>query len=154
MGKGRAAAMGFLQQLFQLGVYKRNQGRVTRQVTLAAMAISILLAAWRLYAFWPSLPEWWLGLFPGDAAGVARYGVACLLLMAGLWVSYRVVNYPKFADFLIAVEAEMNKVSWPSQGELVRSSIVVIFVILSLAALLFVYDLFWRFIFEKVLRIM
>ena len=35
----------------------------------------------------------------------------------------------QFADFLIAVEAEMTKVSWPSRGELVRSSIVVILVI-------------------------
>jgi preprotein translocase subunit SecE len=154
MGKDKAASMGFLQQLFQLGVYKRNQGRVTRQVTLAAMAISFLLAAWRLYAYWPSLPEWWLGLFPGEVAGLARYACASLLLLAGLWVSYRVVNFPKFADFLIAVEAEMNKVSWPSQGELVRSSIVVIFVILALAALLFAYDLFWQFIFKNVLRIM
>ena len=154
MGKERAASMGFLQQLFQMGVYKRNQGRITRQVTLAALAIAFLLAAWRLYAYWPSLPEWWLNLFEGEAANVARYVAASLLLMVGLWISYRVVNYPKFADFLIAVEAEMNKVSWPSQGELVRSSIVVIFVILSLAALLFCYDLFWQFIFKNVLRIM
>ena len=64
-------------------------------------------------------------------------------------MSYRVVNYPKFADFLIAVEAEMNKVSWPTRGELVRSSIVVIFVILVLAGLLYFYDLLWGFIFGK-----
>ena len=38
------------------------------------------------------------------------------LLMAGLWIGYRVVNLPSFADFLIAVEAEMNKVSWPIAG--------------------------------------
>ena len=32
------------------------------------------------------------------------------------------MNMPRFADFLIAVEAEMNKVSWPSKAELIRSS--------------------------------
>lgn len=154
MGKERAATLGFLQELFQFGVYKRNQGRVTRQVTMAALAISFLLAAWRMYAYWPTLPDWWLGLFSDQITGVARYGTSCLLLLAGLWVSYRIVNFPKFADFLIAVEAEMNKVSWPTQGELVRSSIVVIFVILALAALLFVYDLFWQFVFKSVLKIM
>jgi len=40
-------------------------------------------------------------------------------------------------DFLIAVEAEMNKVSWPSRAELVRSAAVVIFVIFLLATVLF-----------------
>ena len=34
-----------------------------------------------------------------------------------------VVNLPVFADFLIAVEAEMNKVSWPTRGELFRGSV-------------------------------
>src|SRR2546430_6963945 len=33
-----------------------------------------------------------------------------LLAAASLWLAYRVVNYPTFADFLIATEAEMNKV--------------------------------------------
>ena len=33
---------------------------------------------------------------------------------------------PAFADFLIAVEAEMNKVSWPTRTELFRGSMVVI----------------------------
>jgi preprotein translocase subunit SecE len=57
------------------------------------------------------------------------------------------VNIPQFADFLIAVEAEMNKVSWPSRGELVRSAAVVIFVIFLLATVLFAYDLIWRQLF-------
>ena len=43
---------------------------------------------------------------------------------------FRLVNLPKFADFLIAVEAEMNKVSWPTRTELFRSSVVVIVTIL------------------------
>ncbi len=47
---------------------------------------------------------------------------------------------PAFADFLISVEGEMNKVSWPSRGELFRASLVVILVIFFLAALLFAYD--------------
>ncbi len=83
-----------------------------------------------------------------ESAGTGN-AIAGLILAVGLWLSYRIVNYPKFADFLIAVEAEMNKVSWPTRGELVRSSIVVIFVILALAGLLYFYDLLWGFIFGK-----
>ena len=31
------------------------------------------------------------------------------------WFAYRLVNLSSFADFLIAVEVEMTKVSWPSR---------------------------------------
>ena len=64
-----------------------------------------------------------------------------MLLAVGLWASFRIVQMPTFADFLISVEGEMNKVSWPSRGELFRASLVVILVIFFLAALLFAYDL-------------
>src|ERR1043166_2366629 len=35
-----------------------------------------------------------------------------------MWVAWRVVNIPAFADFLIATEAEMNKVSWTTRKRL------------------------------------
>ena len=69
------------------------------------------------------------------------YGVPGLILLAGVWFGYRLVNYPPFADFLIAVEAEMNKVSWPSQREITRSSIVVIVMMLSLMTVVFGFDM-------------
>jgi preprotein translocase subunit SecE len=71
-----------------------------------------------------------------------------LLLFVGWWFCYRIDNLPKFADFLIGVEAEMTKVSWPTQTELIRSSMVVIFFIASLALILFGFDLFWRTVFQ------
>lgn len=121
-----------VRDLFQLGVYKRNQGRVTRQVTFAALALIVLLGAWRLNAF-----------LVGQSLTV-QYAVPGVVLAVGLWVSFRVVNWPVFADFLISVEAEMNKVSWPTRSELFRSSAVVIVTIFGLAALLFGYDLLWQ----------
>ena len=143
MGKEKSGLMGsFLHELFRFGVYKWNQGRVTRQGTGGVLGAAFLFAAWRLWSFLVTQP------------GVARYGYPCLVLIVGLWFSYRMVNFPKFADFLIAVEAEMNKVSWPTRLELVRSSIVVIVVIVGLASILFSYDVFWQFIFsERVLGI-
>jgi preprotein translocase subunit SecE len=54
---------------------------------------------------------------------------------------------PNFADFLIAVEAELNKVSWPTRTELIRSSIVVLICLLVLASVIFGFDLIWRTIF-------
>jgi preprotein translocase subunit SecE len=47
------------------------------------------------------------------------------------------------------VEAELNKVTWPSRSELVRASMVVIFTIFFLALLLFFYDMLWQAIFSS-----
>ncbi len=133
--------------MMRAGVYKRSQGRITRQVTFAAMAICVAIGMWTLSDVlmgWN--PSFHFGLSKEALAAVLRYGVPGLLLLVGWWVSYRVVNIPGFADFLIAVEAEMNKVSWPSRGDLFRGSIVVLVVIIVMAFLLLGIDLFWQFV--------
>jgi preprotein translocase subunit SecE len=130
----------FFREFFQLGFYKRSQGRIARQVTFASLLIVILLGAWRL------------SVFQINAGRGMQFAVPVALGALGIWLAFRLVNIPSFADFLIAVEAEMNKVSWPTRGELVRSSLVVIFCIFFLAAVLFGFDLFWRYLLH-VLRI-
>ena len=69
------------------------------------------------------------------------------LLFFGAWFGFRAVNLPSFADFLIAVEAEMKKVTWPGKDELVRAAIVVIFTIFFLAISLFLFDIVWQKVF-------
>jgi preprotein translocase subunit SecE len=81
------------------------------------------------------------------------YGLPTVVLFFGIWLGYRLVNLPSFADFLIAVEAEMNKVSWPSRTELIRSSMVVIILMFGLTAVLFSYDLILRWFLSDVLGI-
>jgi preprotein translocase subunit SecE len=66
----------------------------------------------------------------------------------GMWLGFRLINWPRFADFLIAVEAELGKVSWPKLNELYRASMVVIFTMAFLALLLFCYDALWQLLFE------
>ncbi len=129
-----------LQELFAAGVYKRNQGRMVRQVTCLSIWLVVAVAAWRCHA---------LFLLP-QLGGWLSYLVAVGLGAIGIWFGYRLVNWPRFADFLISVEAELNKVSWPTQKELVRASIVVIFTILFLSAILFIYDLVWQFVFTAI----
>ncbi len=127
-----AAASPILRELFQAGIYKRSQGRIARQVTFAVLAIGVLLGAWRL------------SVTVVDAGRTMEFVVPGIIVAVGTWLAFRLVNVPAFADFLIAVEAEMNKVSWPTRSELIRSSLVVIFCIFFLAAVLYLYDLFWR----------
>jgi preprotein translocase subunit SecE len=116
--------------LFQFGVYKRTQGRIIRQVTFFALLLAIALGAWRLNE---------LAHTP-----LVKYAIPFALLVAGGWFVYRLVNLPRFADFLIGVEAEMTKVSWPTRHQLIRSSIVVIVTIIGFAILLWFYDVCWH----------
>ena len=148
---------GVWGELLSLSIYKRNQGRVARQVTFAALALVIGVGVWRLAQL---LPIWFAagGSAAGAAApwgdvGVLRFLVPGLLLAAGVWFAFRVVNVPRFADFLIAVEAEMAKVSWPTGDAVARGSAVIIFLMFALAAILAAYDLFWWFVLRYVLRI-
>ncbi|MEE3368545.1 MAG: preprotein translocase subunit SecE [Planctomycetota bacterium] len=138
--------------LRQLSIYKRNQGRVSRQVTFAALAVTVTMAAWSFYGFLQGgmVPGFWTNLAGGSTL-VAVYCPAGLFLLIGCWISFRVVaGWPKFSDFLISVEAEMVKVSWPSRGELYRASLVVVVVIFFMAVLLFGFDLFWRWLFQLI----
>ncbi len=134
-----------VSELFSSGIYKPNQGRMVRQVTALTIWVVAVLGAWRFHA--TVLGQYFQGdgLLTGSAAG---YIVAVMLGGLGMWIGFRLVNWPKFADFLISVEAELNKVSWPSWRELNRASMVVIFTIFFLAGILFVYDFIWQFVFS------
>lgn len=139
-----------LQELLRADVYKRNQGKVARQVTFAVLAGTVALAAWQVYV---GLSSSWLSRYsvPVYISQLSTPLIIGLgLLIAGVWFSYRLVNLPRFADFLIAVEAEMNKVSWPSWLELKRSAMVVIFVIFAMAFLLYGYDIAWTALFRQI----
>ncbi|NDH06197.1 preprotein translocase subunit SecE, partial [bacterium] len=72
-----------------------------------------------------------------------------LLIILSLWVSWRVVNIPVFADFLIATEAEMNKVSWTSNKKLFHDTIVVLTTLVLMSVFLFAMDQFWRIFLTK-----
>jgi len=145
-----AAGSSLWSELLSFSVYKRHQGRMTRQATFAALAVTLAIGVWRLAQL---LPLWLAsssGLGTGTDLGVYRFLVPGLMLAVGLWLAYRTVNVPRFADFLIAVESEMAKVSWPSAGEVARSSAVIIFLIFALAAILAAYDLFWWFVLRAI----
>jgi preprotein translocase SecE subunit len=73
-----------------------------------------------------------------------QFTVPLLLLGASLWLAWRIVNVPAFADFLIATEAEMNKVSWTTQRRLVQDTIVVLVTVVLMAFYLFSMDMVWK----------
>ena len=58
-------------------------------------------------------------------------------------MAWRIVNCPAFADFLIATEAELNKVSWTTRKRLIQDTIVVLMTVFLLTVFLFVVDVAW-----------
>jgi preprotein translocase subunit SecE len=122
----------FWSELFAIGLYKRNQGRLARQLTAAGLGVIIVAGAY-------VLSQGALASAPWDLSLWVPVGLCAI---AG-WCIFRLVNYPRFAEFLISVEAEMSKVSWSSRQEWWRATMVVLSTMFFLAAVLFVYDQIW-----------
>ena len=72
-----------------------------------------------------------------------KFTLPFVLLAASLWFAWRVVNLPVFADFLIATEAELNKVSWTTRKRLYQDTVVVLTTLVMMALLLFAMDQLW-----------
>jgi preprotein translocase subunit SecE len=142
--QGGGGWMQLILELFKTEIYKRSQGRLVRQFTCLAIWVAFALAAWRIA---PLLTFEW------QVQRVVAYAIAGAVLAVGLWLGFRIVNLPSFADFLIAVEAEMNKVSWPSRTELIRASMVVIVLMFGLMAVLFTYDFVLNWLLSRVLQV-
>jgi preprotein translocase SecE subunit len=73
-----------------------------------------------------------------------QYTVPLLILAGSIWLAWRIVNLPVFADFLIATEAEINKVSWTTRKRLVQDTIVVLVTVVLMAGFLFTTDVVWK----------
>ncbi|MFH0963310.1 MAG: preprotein translocase subunit SecE [Planctomycetota bacterium] len=74
--------------------------------------------------------------FP-DTWGQAVGGVCLLAFAAAGWF---LLNRPRVVEFLVAVETELRKVSWPTRQQALGSAGVVIVTMLVLAAYLFLLD--------------
>lgn len=132
----------FRETFFSVGLYKKNQGRLARQLVAGAGAIAVCLLCW-------SMNQTLLA----DVSSPVGNIVTVVCVAAGLWSMYRVVNLPQFAEFLIEVQHEMAKVSWPSWATLKRSTAVVLFTMGLLSVVLFCYDVVWHWVL-KLIRVL
>jgi preprotein translocase subunit SecE len=123
-------------------IYKRNQGKYTRICTAVGVIVVVGLGCLQLYR---KLEAAYLGLWVETMVPAAIFVVLSVL---ALWL----VNKPKVADFMIAAEGEMKKVSWSSRGEIVVSTVVVIVVVVFMAVLLGATDIGFRMFFDQLLR--
>jgi preprotein translocase subunit SecE len=122
-------------------IYKRGQGKYTRLCSAFAAAIIAGLGCLQLYK---RLQATDLGLW------VETMVPAGLFVVLALFISW-LMNKPSIADFMIAAEGEMKKVSWSSKKEIAVSTFIVIVVVVIMAVLLGATDLTFRTFFTWLL---
>ena len=124
-------------------VYKRGQGKYTRLCSAFGVAIIVGLGCLELYK---QLDATDLGLWVKTMVPAVLFVAFCLLIF---WL----VNKPSLADFMVAAEGEMKKVSWSSRKEIAVSTFIVIMVVIIFAVLFFVTDLGFQLFFSEVIGI-
>ena len=111
-------------------LYKKNQGK---NIRLGTAGVVMIMSAWGAFSLKETLESYGHGTY-------VTYGIALAVLVGmGLLVMW-IINRPGSADFLIATESEMKKVSWSKKDEVIGSTKVVIVSTLIMAALLFLVD--------------
>ena len=123
------------------GIYKRGQGKYTRLGSAFGFETIVVLGCLLLYR---KLDGADLGLW---VATMVPAGVFVGFALLTFWLS----NKPLVADFLIAAESEVKKVSWSSKQEIAVSTFIVIVVVVFMAVLLGATDLGFRTLFSWLL---
>ncbi|MBY0526706.1 MAG: preprotein translocase subunit SecE [Gemmataceae bacterium] len=166
------ALLAFEEQgWFNATMYKRSQGQRVRRGTILGVLILAVCGIYTLLAHrsldavgYETINEagkkffyndWflWVPFTDGQRFVLlkdVKLTVPLLLLAGSLWLAFRIVNLPVFADFLIATEAEMNKVSWTTRKRLIQDTIVVLTTVILLTVFLFVVDILWGFLLTQV----
>jgi len=136
------------QGWFSLSSYKRTQGMRVRRGTILGLLAVAACGIYTILRHNPMLGDWSLEIpfvssYELVLLPAKKYTLTLFLAAVSLWFAWRVVNFPTFADFLIATEAEMNKVSWTTRRRLVQDTIVVLVTVFLLTMFLFIVDVLW-----------
>jgi preprotein translocase SecE subunit len=158
------------QGWFSWKKYKASQGLLIRRGTLVGILALVVCGIATMSFFHNTLDSVgydtvengvrmfvndWVVTIPFTQIQVAvlhsvRFTLPILLFVAGIWFAYRLVNWPTFADFLIATEAEMNKVSWTTRKRLWQDTIVVLTTLILMTLFLMFVDLMWGYVLTRI----
>ena len=128
-------------------IYKRGQGKYTRLCSAFGAALMVGLGCLQLYK---KLEAVGWGLSRRAALWIATMVPAGLFVALGLLIFW-LINKPSVADFMIASEGEMKKVSWSSRKEIAVSTFIVIVVVIIMGVILGFADLSFRMFFDWLL---
>ncbi len=128
----------------RLKIYKPGQGKNTRLWSGIGAGVIVALGCLQLYNVLEAME--WAGLTEVGRMWVSSLIPVTIFIVLGLLIFW-IVNKPAAADFMINAEGELKKVSWSSKREVAISTLIVIIVLFSLAALLGVSDVVFRLFF-------
>ncbi len=143
------AKVGFLR------IYKPGQGYWTRMGTAGGVGLILVAVVAFLYeqmATW----DWLKRPAEGGKSQALQPNLSAIIgILTGLVAlvalsTFRALNKPKFADFLISTEGEMRKVNWSTRRELIGSTKVVILFMMLIGLFLFVLDILFGLAFFKI----
>lgn len=128
--------------------YKWGQGKDTRLWSSVAVAVITAIGCWRLYDRLQATLDvtQTRGLWISTTVPLGIFVIVAALL-------YWLVNRPMVADFLIAAEGELKKVSFSSRREIAVSTFVVIIVVFFMAFMLGAADFCFNLFFTSVIGI-
>ena len=121
-------------------IYKKGQGKWVRWGTVAALALAASLGV-----IWLIEEPYLVG-----AEAPVKVGAATLWILAWAWLTFWLVNSPKMAEFMIATESEMRKVTWPARREVINSTKIIILITFVLGVLLWLVDLGFVELFHRI----
>ena len=128
-----------------LQFYKKGQGFYTRIGTAVGVAILSLLGCWSLYRKLEGL-----SLESSQVQAWVQAGIPAVLLLVLAGVVFKILNATKIADFMIATEGEMKKVSWSTKKEIITSTKVVIVTVMALSVMLAGVDFCFMWFFRAI----
>ncbi|MBN1766736.1 MAG: preprotein translocase subunit SecE [Sedimentisphaerales bacterium] len=123
----------------ELKFYKKGQGYYTRMCTALAAAFVAAVGCWTLQGQLGAIRT--SDMITADIKSWIQAGVPLLIFSIICWTIFKVINMPRFADFLIATEGEMKKVSWSTKKEIITSTKVVVITVMIVALILTLVDL-------------
>jgi preprotein translocase subunit SecE len=133
-GASKGLFVLFFLNFLRMDLYKPMQGWYARIYTATGLGLIAVAGVWRIHE--ASL-EYSLG---------SRLALPTIFALIFSWIIFRIIEFPPFAEFLIATEAEMNKVSWTSKDDLFRATTVVLSTVVVMAVFLYFVDTLWTFV--------
>jgi preprotein translocase subunit SecE len=128
-----------------LAIYKRGQGYYTRLCSGLAAGVVVALGCFQLYLKLDAI------VFQNPVLKIVVQALVPLAIFSGFaFLIYWLVNKPLVADFMIAAEGELKKVSWSSRKEITVSTLVVISVMLLMSLALLVVDIGLQWFFQQI----
>lgn len=135
-------------------IYRKGMGVYARSAVAGLFGLAAIFAAYSLYGAMIDLPEFYagarvpvldIGLTWGVAGSSALFvlcGILICLFTTGFEIGLRGLDNrsKKAIEFFIDTQAELQKVSWPTRGELIGSTIVVIVCLIVLGVYVFCVD--------------